>query len=122
MSRVRDHQEGMWVVGKSYAGEEAQHDWQAIQPPDGIVALRDVGRAELFSDMDLFWEALKGLLRSKALMQKTSAALRGIVLYLPRASMHNSASKGRGRGGGGRGGGNLTGAGGATNSQVNDGR
>ena len=58
MSQVRAHQEGIWVVGRTYAGEEAQWHWVALQPPEGMVALRDVVRSDFWSDPDLVWEAL----------------------------------------------------------------
>jgi hypothetical protein len=121
MSQVRAHQEGIWMVGRTYAGEEAQWHWAAIQPPEGMVALRDVVPSDFWGDPDLVWEALRGLIRVKAVLQKTSSALRGLVLYLPRSSMHSSGKGGKGAGRGrGRGGGQN--AGGVTSSGPNDGR
>ena len=115
MSQVRANQEGIWVVGRTYAGQEVAHDCQAIQPPDGMVALRDATSRDLWADPDLFWEALRGMLRMNAIKQKTSAAFRGLVLYLPRASMHATGKGGRGRGGG-------LNAGGVSSGNCNDGR
>ena len=91
------NQEEVWIVARTYAKQEVHPLNNRLKPPEGKQALRDM-YPQLFATPSLFWQALKGMLRSKGVMQK--GAGQGLILFRP-------STKGQGTGqrrGGGAGG------------------
>ena len=90
-------QEEVWIAARTYAKQEVHPLNNRLKPPEGKRALRDI-YPQLFTTPTLFWQALKGLLRSKGVMQR--GAGQGLILFRP----SNKGPSGGNRRGGGAGG------------------